>query len=73
MFHKPGESGSVVLLQCRVTMAYKPMFAVFLILLIERCTLAQTVTGKATYYNPDGGTGSCGTVIQNSDMEAALG
>ena len=35
--------------------------------------IAQTVTGKATYYNPGGGTGSCGTIIQDSVMEAALG
>ena len=33
----------------------------------------QTVTGKATYYNPAGGTGACGTTIQDTDLEAALG
>lgn len=47
--------------------------AVLAILLAATPILSQTVTGKATYYNPAGGTGSCGTVIQNSDMEAALG
>ena len=48
-------------------------FAIFVVVCLGTHVLSQSVTGKATYYNPDGGTGACGTTISNSDMEAALG
>ncbi|KAK7018354.1 RlpA-like double-psi beta-barrel-protein domain-containing protein-containing protein [Favolaschia claudopus] len=32
-----------------------------------------TFTGLATYYDPNGGTGACGSVLQNSDFIVALG
>ncbi|KAK7017655.1 hypothetical protein R3P38DRAFT_1311455 [Favolaschia claudopus] len=32
-----------------------------------------TYTGIATYYNPNGGFGACGSVLQNSDMIVGLG
>ena len=49
--------------------------AIFVVFCLDLGThvLSQSVTGKATYYNPDSMTGACGTNIQNSDMEAALG
>ena len=52
-------------------MELKLAVAIFAVLAMIQPALS--VTGKATYYNPDGGTGACGTVIKNSDMEAALG
>ncbi|KAF7305677.1 hypothetical protein HMN09_00821400 [Mycena chlorophos] len=36
-------------------------------------TGGQSFTGLATYYYPNGGTGACGTVLQNSDFIVALG
>ncbi|KAJ7509098.1 Non-catalytic module family EXPN protein [Mycena galericulata] len=33
----------------------------------------ETFTGIATYYDPNGGTGACGTTLQNSDFIVALG
>ncbi|KAF7343533.1 hypothetical protein MSAN_01973800 [Mycena sanguinolenta] len=31
------------------------------------------ISGLATYYDPNGGTGACGSVLQNSDFIVALG
>lgn len=44
-----------------------------LMLLYASHTFAQSVTGKATYYNPAGGIGACGQPIQDTDLAAALG
>lgn len=32
----------------------------------------RAIKGKATYYEPNGGTGACGKRLQNSDMIVAL-
>ncbi|KAF7343513.1 hypothetical protein MSAN_01971600 [Mycena sanguinolenta] len=34
---------------------------------------ARQGSGLATYYDPNGGTGACGSVLQNSDFIVALG
>ncbi|KAF7343515.1 hypothetical protein MSAN_01971800 [Mycena sanguinolenta] len=34
---------------------------------------ARQGSGLATYYDPNGGTGACGNVLQNSDFIVALG
>ncbi|KAJ6484825.1 Non-catalytic module family EXPN protein [Mycena sanguinolenta] len=34
---------------------------------------ARQEDGLATYYDPNGGTGACGNVLQNSDFIVALG
>ncbi|KAK9836891.1 hypothetical protein WJX74_010522 [Apatococcus lobatus] len=49
------------------------LLAAAVALCLARPALSQTVVGKATYYNPDGKTGACGTSSCNSDIEAAPG
>ncbi|PBK66791.1 barwin-like endoglucanase [Armillaria solidipes] len=34
--------------------------------------MANAFTGDATWYTPDGGSGACGTTLQNSDNIVAL-